>query len=236
MPLPGDLRIYRLQIVFPRLDSVSRAKRAPGSPKAIGNFSRPAVALVAAPPYFPITSRRYVLKPQRCIFLLIPLCFQLFNLIISLPLFPVCWLDEAVLKKLLEVAREESDTQTQHHERIEKFKAECDKLGLTSFTEAIAKADNTIADVKDAFEKGFYAQWIIPALDKAPSLQNFRRRVHEQHLEKFTELDESQFGIARSRIRNKIIKTFPDQYSATGPRSEIGILKHEMEKKLRIMR
>lgn len=94
---------------------------------------------------------------------------------------------------------------------------------------------STIADVKDAFEKGFYAQWIIPALDKAPSLQNFRRRVHEQHLEKFTELDESQFGIARSRIRNKIIKTFPDQYSATGPRSEISILKHEMEKKRRIM-
>lgn len=114
-------------------------------------------------------------------------------------------------------------------------KAECEKLGLSSFTEAIAKADNTIADVKDAFEKGFYAQWIIPALDKAPSLQNFRRRVHEQHLEKFTELDESQFGIARSRIRNKIIKTFPDQYSATGPRSEISILKHEMEKKRRIM-
>lgn len=114
-------------------------------------------------------------------------------------------------------------------------KAECDKLGLASFTEAIAKADNTVADVKDAFEKGFYAQWIIPALNSAPSLQSFRKRVHEQYLEKFTDLDESQFSIARSRIRNKIIKTFPDQYSATGPRSEIGILKHEMEKKRRIM-
>ncbi|MCM0707732.1 DUF4011 domain-containing protein [Faecalicatena sp. BF-R-105] len=113
--------------------------------------------------------------------------------------------------------------------------AECDKLGLASFTEAIAKADNTVADVKDAFEKGFYAQWIIPALNSAPALQSFRKRVHEQYLEKFTDLDESQFGIARSRIRNKIIKTFPDQYSATGPRSEIGILKHEMEKKRRIM-
>lgn len=114
-------------------------------------------------------------------------------------------------------------------------KAECDKLGLVSFTEAVAKEDNTIKDVKDAFEKGFYTQWIIPAMEKTPSLQSFRRRVHEQHLEKFTELDESQFGIARIRIRNKIIKTFPDQYSATGPKSEIGILKHEMEKKKRIM-
>ena len=114
-------------------------------------------------------------------------------------------------------------------------KADCDKLGLDSFTEAIANADNTVVDVKDAFEKGFYAQWIIPALNSAPSLQSFRKRVHEQYLEKFIDLDESQFGIARSRIRNKIIKTFPDQYSATGPRSEIGILKHEMEKKRRIM-
>ena len=114
-------------------------------------------------------------------------------------------------------------------------KAECDKLGLESFTEAILNADNTVADVKDAFEKGFYAQWIVLALNSAPSLQSFRKRVHEQYLEKFTELDESQFGIARSRIRNKIIKTFPDQYSATGPRSEISILKHEMDKKRRIM-
>lgn len=114
-------------------------------------------------------------------------------------------------------------------------KAECDKLGLASFTEAIANTDNTVADVKDAFEKGFYAQWIIQALNFAPSLQSFRKRVHEQYLEKFTDLDESQFGIARSRIRNKIIRTFPDQYSAAGPRSEISILKHEMEKKRRIM-
>lgn len=114
-------------------------------------------------------------------------------------------------------------------------KAECDKLGLSSFTEAIANTDNAVADVKDAFEKGFYLQWIIPALDHSPSLQGFRKRVHEQHLEKFIELDEMQFGIARNRIRNKIIRTFPDQYSATGPRSEIAILKHEMEKKRRIM-
>lgn len=114
-------------------------------------------------------------------------------------------------------------------------KAECDKLGLESFTEAIANTDNTVADVKDAFEKGFYAQWIIPAINSAPALQSFRKRVHEQNLEKFINLDESQFEIAQSRIRNKIIKTFPDQYSATGPRSEIGILKHEMEKKRRIM-
>jgi len=89
-------------------------------------------------------------------------------------------------------------------------KAECDKLGLTSFTEAIAKADNTVADVKDAFERGFYTQWIIPALDSAPSLQSFRKRVHEQCLEKFIELDESQFVIARSRIRNQIIETLPE--------------------------
>ena len=114
-------------------------------------------------------------------------------------------------------------------------KAECDKLGLKSFTEAIANADNTVTDVKDAFEKGFYVQWIIPAVNAAPSMQNFRKRVHEECLERFTDLDKLQFETARTRIRNKIIKTFPDQYCLTGPRSEIGILRHEMEKKRRIM-
>ena len=114
-------------------------------------------------------------------------------------------------------------------------KRECDKLGLSSFTAQIEKEDNTVADVKDAFEKGFYNQWIIPALEQAPEVQGFRRRVHEQRLEKFTALDEEQFSIARDRIRSKIISTFPDPYGVSGPRSEIGILRHEMEKKRRIM-
>lgn len=114
-------------------------------------------------------------------------------------------------------------------------KRECDQLGLGAFTQTIEQADHTVSDVRGAFETGFYLQWIPMALEQIPSVQKFRRRVHDQHLEKFAELDEAQFSIARDRIRSKIIRTFPDPDSLSGPRSEIGILKHEMEKKRRIM-
>lgn len=114
-------------------------------------------------------------------------------------------------------------------------KAECDKLGLAEFTDKIAELDNTVIDVLDAFERGFFLQWISLALNQAPSVQSFRRRVHEQHLEKFVALDEAQFSTARDRIREKIIESFPDPYGMTGPKSDIGILRHEMEKKKRIM-
>lgn len=42
--------------------------------------------------------------------------------VIALPLFPIKWLDANVRKKLLEIACTEKAAQTEHHERIEKFK------------------------------------------------------------------------------------------------------------------
>ena len=64
-------------------------------------------------------------------------------------------------------------------------KAECDRHGLADFTEKIAAMDNQIIDVKDAFEKGFYTKWIAQQINKIPSIQNFRRRMHEQHLRQY---------------------------------------------------
>lgn len=114
-------------------------------------------------------------------------------------------------------------------------KAECDKLGLVSFTDAIARLDYSVTDVTAAFERGFYTQWLTHAVSGVPAVQNFRRRVHEQHLEKFNHLDKKQFTLSRDRIRAKIISTFPDPHQIARPSSELGILRHEMEKQRRIM-
>ena len=114
-------------------------------------------------------------------------------------------------------------------------KAECDKLGLTSFTDEIARLDNSVKDVTAAFEKGFYTQWISLAINDVPAVQTFRRRVHEQHLEKFGTLDRKQFALSRDRIREKIIKTFPRTNQVARAGDELGILRHEMEKQRRIM-
>lgn len=112
---------------------------------------------------------------------------------------------------------------------------ECDAKGLIDFTEKIVKRNNSVKDVRKAFERGFYMQWLSLAIDDVPSVQTFRRRVHEQRLGKFKKLDEKQFDISKARIRESIIRTFPSRNSMTSARSELGILRHEMEKKRRIM-
>ena len=114
-------------------------------------------------------------------------------------------------------------------------KAECDKLGLSDFTAQIVKADNTIPDVVNAFEKGFCAQWLEEKLAQVPAVNAFRRRVHEQKVERFIRLDEKQCEIARQTIRRRIISEYPRLHEAAKEGTELGILRHEMEKKRNIM-
>ena len=112
---------------------------------------------------------------------------------------------------------------------------ECDKQGLSDFTTKIAERDNTVNDVQDAFERGFYIQWLNLQLDNVPAVQAFRRRIHEQRSERFVKLDAKQYEIARKTIRKRIIDTYPNLNRIARAGSELGILRHEMEKKKRIM-
>lgn len=114
-------------------------------------------------------------------------------------------------------------------------RADCDSKGLASFTAAIAQKNNSIEDVKDAFERGFYMQWLSAVIDDVPAVQSFRRRVHEQRAERFITLDTEQLDISKKRIRGEIIKRFPDTNGVMRAGSELHILTHEMEKRRRIM-
>lgn len=114
-------------------------------------------------------------------------------------------------------------------------RAECDKHGLADFTAKIAAADNSIPDVLAAFERGFYHQWIGLAMDTVPAVQSFRRRIHEQRIDRFVKTDEKQYALSQKRIRDRIISTYPRTNQMAKAGSELGILHHEMEKKRRIM-
>ena len=114
-------------------------------------------------------------------------------------------------------------------------KKECDEKGLEGFTQEIIRRNNSVKDVRKAFERGFYLQWLSLAINDVPAVQTFRRRVHEHRLDKFAKLDERQFDISKDRIRDRIISTFPPRDVVKKARSEQGILQHEMDKKQRIM-
>ncbi|MGN0422542.1 MAG: AAA domain-containing protein, partial [Lachnospiraceae bacterium] len=68
-----------------------------------------------------------------------------------------------------------------------------------------------------------------------PAVQSFRRRVHEQRIDRFVKTDEKQYALSQKRIRDRIISTYPRTNQMAKAGSELGILRHEMEKKRRIM-
>ncbi len=114
-------------------------------------------------------------------------------------------------------------------------KKDCDEQGVSNFTERIAAMNNSITEVVDAFERGFYSNWLLVQLDGVPSVQGFHRRIQDQRVEHFAKLDAKQYVIARKRIRSKIIQTYPDLNRVARAGSELGILRHEMDKKKRVM-
>lgn len=111
----------------------------------------------------------------------------------------------------------------------------CKASGLSSFVDEIIRLNNTVPDVRRAFEKGFYSQWLLSILDEAPAVQAFRVNTHEGQLQKFKTLDEEQQKIATQRIRYQLIKDFPSLENDARRGSELFTLRHEMEKKKRIM-
>ena len=77
-------------------------------------------------------------------------------------------------------------------------RADCDRHGLGEFTAELAAKDNAVQDVRDAFERGFYTQWLLRQLDQTPAVKAFRRRIYEQRAERFAKLDVQQHEIARN--------------------------------------
>ena len=118
---------------------------------------------------------------------------------------------------------------------VTETRAECDRCGLADLTAKLTAPDCTVTGAAACFEKAFFSRWITVQLEKIPAVKGFHKRIHEQKLEHFISLDKGQQLTARKRIRQKIISTFPDQYNVVRAGSEMGILNHEMNKKMRIM-
>ncbi len=114
-------------------------------------------------------------------------------------------------------------------------KAECERMDLSDFVQKIEALDNSVPDVLNAFKRGFYEQWCSAAAADQPAVRAFRRRVHEERIGRFCELDERQLSIAQARIREKVISRFPDTDRLLTANDEVRILQHELGKKRRIM-
>lgn len=114
-------------------------------------------------------------------------------------------------------------------------KSACEQLGLGDFTRIITEQNNTVPDVTDAFVYGFYKQWVWFALHQKKKVNSFRKRVQNDRLQKFAQLDKEQLEFAKPRIRKSVINKYPNLNRVMGAKDELFVLKHEMQKKSRIM-
>ncbi len=115
------------------------------------------------------------------------------------------------------------------------YRQKCKEMGLSDYISKIEESNVSSAVIVDAYLKRFYRLWLDAALSQFPHVLSFRGRVQEQTIAEFKELDKTQFKIAQSRVRERVMSRMPDFNAITSTRDEIGILKRELNKQRKIM-
>lgn len=100
------------------------------------------------------------------------------------------------------------------------------------FVPAACDAQLPTSQWADAARKLFLYTWVEHVLGEEHLLSLFRAHVHEESIRRFTDLDQQQLYIARSRIRKQLIDGMPDErHRALSATDELAILQREMGKK-----
>lgn len=116
-----------------------------------------------------------------------------------------------------------------------KVKTQCEAFGLSEFLHLMHEKNVSSKKMKHIFNKRFYTLWLDKAYEISPSVANFRRRIQDQRVLRFKELDKQQFKISEARIKEKLMRNLPSPSKFTNGSDELRILKREASKQRRIM-
>lgn len=116
-----------------------------------------------------------------------------------------------------------------------KARDKCKEAGLTDFIEKIETYGYSRNVIVPTFLKRFYRLWLDKIILNYPSVDSFRRRIHDENIKEFNRLDMTQLSIARLRIKANLISKLPDMNKFTSAFDEVGILKRELNKQRKIM-
>ena len=116
-----------------------------------------------------------------------------------------------------------------------RVKSQCETLGLTEYLDIMHEKNIPTNQLNFIFNKRFYTLWLDKAFEICPSVANFRRRIQDQRVLKFKELDKQQFKISEARIKEKLMRNLPSSSRFTNGSDELRILKREAAKQRRIM-
>lgn len=107
----------------------------------------------------------------------------------------------------------------------------CHNYNLENFIEICIEKNIVPSTIPSCFKKQFYSLWLDEYMPDFPAIINFRRRKQDDLIERFRQSDTKQLLISQLRIREQLISNIPDIYNNTSPKSEIGILKSQIDKK-----
>ncbi|MFA6270711.1 MAG: AAA domain-containing protein [Candidatus Paceibacterota bacterium] len=115
----------------------------------------------------------------------------------------------------------------------QKVRAEALGMGLESLIEHFERSGVDPTDLPGLFERSFRRALLFAAIDKDPILKGFFGREHSERIEKFRLLDDRMSLLAREGIRNRLSVGIPREQSNDVSKSEIGLLRKELGKKMR---
>lgn len=111
----------------------------------------------------------------------------------------------------------------------------CIKIGLGDYINQIESLSIDKDEIEPIFKKRFYRLWLDAILPQYPAVMNFRRRLHENMINEFSELDKLQFEIGKARIQQRLINNLPSLDRFTSGSDELSILRRELGKQRKIM-
>lgn len=110
-------------------------------------------------------------------------------------------------------------------------KKTCLDLGLKAFVQDSEDKHYESGTLRDIFLKAFWHGWIKGVSNKSGCLSEFKASKQDNYVRNFCIFDKQQFSLAQDRIRRNLITSLPDYNKMTDKNSQVGILKHEMNKK-----
>lgn len=116
----------------------------------------------------------------------------------------------------------------------QKIRNEGITLGLAPVIATVEALNGDTVDIPALFERSFRRDLFFATIENESSLREFFGREQNERIDRFREVDDKIAELVREIIRARLAVHIPrDQVKNDIPRAEIGLLRHEIGKKMR---
>jgi very-short-patch-repair endonuclease len=115
------------------------------------------------------------------------------------------------------------------------FSEDCQATYARHMLRILEEQDLSPADIIPAFEGNYADELLRKAFNEHPELSRFLGDTHEQKIRTFVDLDKKMIETNRYRLIGKLYETMPDIEAEASPKSALGILKQQFNRKRGMM-